>query len=84
MSISFTRRLNRWVYFGYNFEKISLKILGSSVKMNYIFFKEIINSNFKKIGIGNEENEFRLANLFRKIKEENTNTRLNKDVLSHF
>ena len=42
-----------------------------------------MNSNFKKIGIGNEENEFRLANLFRKIKEENTNTRLNKYVLSH-
>ena len=48
--------------------------------MIYIFVNEILNSNFQKIGIVEEKNEFRLTNLFQKINEWNTNTRVNKDI----
>ena len=45
------------------------QILSSVIKMIYIFFNEILNSNFQKIGIVEEKNEFRLTNLFQKINE---------------
>ena len=53
---------------------INLKIyhkqmLSSVIKMIYIFVNEILNSNFQKIGIVEEKNEFRLTNLFQKINE---------------
>ena len=56
---------NRGVSPGYNFEKIWLQILNSVVKLINIFFKEILNSNFKKTGIVLEKIEFRLANLLK-------------------
>ena len=52
----------RWVYSGCNFENISLQVLNSVVRKIYIFFKEILNSNFNKTGIVKETNGFILAN----------------------